>query len=45
VDVGPYGPERARRAVVATIAPQRLPEKAPWYLVSSLPHPDTELAT
>ena len=45
VDVGPYGPQRARRAVVATTDPKELPEKATWYLVSNLPHPDTELAT
>ena len=46
VDVGPYyGPQRTRRAVVATTDPQRLPEKATWYLVSNLPHPDSELAT
>ncbi len=46
VDVGPYGTQRgARRAVVATTDPKRLPEKATWYLVSNLPHPDSELAT
>ena len=28
VDMGPYGPERARRAVVATTDPKELPEKA-----------------
>ena len=44
VDVGPYGSRRARRAVVATTDPKELPEKATWYLVSNLPHPDTELA-
>src|SRR3954452_10654015 len=44
VDVGPYGPGRARRVVVATTDPKELPEKATWYLVSNLPHPDTELA-
>jgi hypothetical protein len=44
VDVGPYGPGRARRAVVATTDPKELPEKATWYLVSNLPHPDAELA-
>jgi len=45
VDMGPYGPERARRAVVATTDPKELPEKATWYLVSNLPHPDySELA-
>ena len=37
VDMGPYGPERARRAVVATTDPKELPEKATWYLVSNLP--------
>jgi SRSO17 transposase len=45
VDVGPYGPQRARRAVVATTDPEKLPEKATWYLVTNLPHPDSELAT
>jgi hypothetical protein len=45
VDVGPYGPERGRRAVVATTDPKRLPEKATWYVVTNLPHPDSELAT
>jgi len=45
VDVGPYGPQRARRAVVATTDPEKLPEKATWYLVTNLPHPDSERAT
>jgi SRSO17 transposase len=44
VDVGPYGPQRERRAVVATTDPERLPGKSTWYLVSNLPHPDSELA-
>ena len=44
VDVGPYGPLRERRAVVATTDPERLPDKSTWYLVSNLPHPDSELA-
>ncbi|MCA1717470.1 MAG: IS701 family transposase [Actinobacteria bacterium] len=44
VDVGPYGPDRARRAVVATADPQQLPDKATWYLVSNLPHPGSERA-
>jgi hypothetical protein len=44
VDVGPYGPQRERRAVVATTDPERLPEKSTWYLVSNLPHPDSDLA-
>jgi hypothetical protein len=39
VDVGPYGPERTRRAVVATTDPEELPEKATWYLVTNLPAP------
>ena len=42
VDVGPYGPERARRAIVATTDPKELPEKATWYLVTNLPPPDSE---
>jgi hypothetical protein len=44
VDVGPYGPHRERRSVVATTDPQRLPEKATWYVVTNLPHPDSERA-
>jgi SRSO17 transposase len=44
VDMGPYGPQRERRAVVATTDPERLPDKSTWYLVSNLPHPDSELA-
>ena len=45
VDVGPYGPEKDRRAVVATTDPRRLPEKATWYLASNLSHPDSEPTT
>jgi hypothetical protein len=37
VDVGPYGPQRTRRAVVASTDPKELPDKATWYLVSNLP--------
>jgi DDE superfamily endonuclease len=40
VAVGPYGPQRSRRAVVATTDPKELPDKATWYLVTNLPHPD-----
>jgi hypothetical protein len=40
VDVGPYGPQRSRRAVVATTDPKELPDKATWYLVTNLPHPE-----
>jgi hypothetical protein len=45
VDVGPYGPERAQRAIVATTDPKELPEKATWYLVTNLPHPDSSERT
>jgi hypothetical protein len=37
--VGPYGPQRERRAVVATTDPKELPDKATWYLVTNLLHP------
>jgi hypothetical protein len=40
VDVGPYGPQRSQRAVVATTDPEELPDKATWYLVTNLPHPE-----
>jgi hypothetical protein len=43
VDVGPYGPQRERRAVVATTGPESLPDKITWYPVSNLPHPDSDL--
>jgi SRSO17 transposase len=42
VDVGPYGPQRSRRAVVATTDPKELPDKATWYVVTDLPHPTSE---
>jgi hypothetical protein len=44
VDVGPYGPQRSRRAIVATTDPKELPDKATWYVVSNLPAPGSELA-
>jgi hypothetical protein len=40
--VGPYGPQRSRRAVVATTDPKELPEKATWYVVTNLPAPGSE---
>jgi hypothetical protein len=40
VDVGPYSPQRERRSVVATTDPKELPDKATWYLVTNLPHPE-----
>lgn len=42
VDVGPYGPQRQWRAVVATTDPKELPGKATWYLTTNLPHPNSE---
>ncbi|MDP9411788.1 MAG: IS701 family transposase [Actinomycetota bacterium] len=39
VDVGPYGPRRRWRSVVATTDPKELPDKATWYLTTNLPHP------
>jgi hypothetical protein len=45
VDVGPYGPQRDRRSVVATTDPKELPDKATWYLATNLPHPDSKGAT
>jgi SRSO17 transposase len=39
VEAGPYGPEKAQRAVVATTEPGKLPERKTWYLVTNLPHP------
>jgi len=44
VDVGPYGPQRERQAVAATTNPESLPDKSTWYLLSTLPHPDSDLA-
>jgi hypothetical protein len=44
VDVGPYGPQRAHRAVVATTDPENLPDKVTWYLVTNLPTPGSERA-
>jgi hypothetical protein len=37
VQVGPYGPHRRERAVVATTDPATLPEHTTWYLVTNLP--------
>jgi hypothetical protein len=41
VDVGPYGPQREWRSVVATTDPKELPDKATCYLTTNLPHPDS----
>jgi len=45
VKVGPYGPDKDRRAVVATTDPEKLPDKQTWYLTSNLPHPGSERVT
>jgi hypothetical protein len=37
--LGWWGPDGARRMVVATADPATLPEKATWYLVTNLPRP------
>lgn len=39
VHVGPYGPERRQRAVIATTDPAALPEQATWHLLTNLPAP------
>ncbi len=44
VDIGPYGPGRPRRAVVATTDPEKLPQKETWYLETNLPAPQSERA-
>jgi hypothetical protein len=42
VEAGPYGKERARRALVVTTDPERLPDLATWYLTTNLPAPGSE---
>ena len=37
--LGAWGPDGARRLVVATADPGTLPDKATWYLVTNLPRP------
>ena len=37
--LGWWGPDGARRMVVATAGPDALPDKATWYLVTNLPRP------
>jgi DDE superfamily endonuclease len=39
VEAGPYGRERAKRAIVVTTDPARLPDLATWYLTTNLPAP------
>ena len=44
IGVGPYGPHRRERAVVATTDPATLPAHTTWYLVTNLPALDTDRA-
>jgi hypothetical protein len=39
VNIGPYGPQRYQRAIVATTDPATLPDLTTWYLVTNLPVP------
>jgi len=41
---GPYGPERPLRLVIATPDPATLPEAATWYLATTLPLAEADLA-
>jgi DDE superfamily endonuclease len=41
---GPYGPEKAYRALVVTTDPATLPERATWYLTTNLPAPGSARA-
>jgi SRSO17 transposase len=41
---GPYGPQRGRRLVIATPDPATLPEPATWYLETTLPLAEADLA-
>lgn len=42
VEAGPYGGERAQRALVVTPDPETLPDLATWYLATNLPAPDSK---
>jgi SRSO17 transposase len=43
-DAGPYGSHRPRRLVIATVDPATLPEPATWYLETTLPLPEADVA-
>jgi hypothetical protein len=45
VEAGPYGTERAKRALVVTPDPEELPDLATRYLTTNLPAPGSERAT
>lgn len=40
----PYGPDKRRRAIVATTDPRQLPDKTTWYLLTNVPAPGSERA-
>jgi hypothetical protein len=44
VKQGPYGPEKAQRAIVVTPDPATLPEHRTWYLTTTLPAPGSDRA-
>jgi hypothetical protein len=44
VDIGPYGPTKPSRAIVATTDPATLPEHSTWYLTTNLPAPGSARA-
>ena len=44
MEAGPYGKERAQRALVVTPDPERLPDLATWYLTTNLPAPGSRRA-
>jgi hypothetical protein len=44
VQAGPYGVERAQRAIVATTDPATLPDLTTWYLVTNLAAPGSSRA-
>jgi hypothetical protein len=45
VEAGPYGKERAQRALVVTPEPATLPDLATWHLTTNLPAPGSEWET
>jgi hypothetical protein len=45
VQAGPYDTERAKRALVVSTDPQRLPDPSTWYLTTNLPAPGSEQET
>ncbi len=44
VDIGPYGPTKPYRAIVATTDPATLPDHTTWYLTTNLPAPGSARA-